>query len=167
MTAIFAGTTMQCLEHLKDAVQDEGYIEMRRNVAAFADVVEATVDRWLNHIVEPSGESLLRLRFYLEFLGYDVAELHELQESVREAGRIVAFGIVSLADLAKMVGYSEGRSGIDALLRVYRGISKVPEARLPEFVAFVELYREKFPEKQGATSKVQFANRRYPCESFS
>jgi len=152
---------MECLAHLKSAVQDEDYVEMRRKIAAFTTVTEVSVERWFGEAHEPSGESLLRLRFYLDLHGYNVTELHEIQGAVLDAGRIFAFGIVPLSEIAQMVGYPDGRSGIDTLLRLFRGVSKAPQARLQQFATLVELYRGSLSEKQQSISKIDAVHRKY------
>ncbi|MFZ1987879.1 MAG: hypothetical protein WAV21_02505 [Minisyncoccia bacterium] len=154
MNAIFTGTTAECLAHLAKATKVDHFAK-RKTIASFVGVGDSTVYRWFKEMMLPVGEPLLRLRFYMEFLGYDVVELQSLNPPVRDAARLFAFRISTLSEIAQLVGYSEGRGGTDTLLAVFRGTQGVSKQRLEEFTSFVELYGEQLLEKKRATQKVQ------------
>lgn len=154
MNAIFTGTTAECLVHLAQATKVDHFAK-RKVIASFAGVGDSTVYRWFRGVMQPVGEPLLRLRFYMEFLGYNVQELQALNPPVRDTARLFAFGITTLSEIAQLVGYSEGRGGTDTLLAVFRGTHGVSKQRLEQFTSFVELYGEQLPEKKRATQKIQ------------
>ncbi len=155
--SVFKGNTMECLAHLEKAISDD-HLAKREILATFVGVESANVRRWFNGTVKPAGEPLLRLRFYLEFLGYQVEEIQKLAPAVRDTARLLAFRVVSLSDIVGLVGYPEGRGGTDSLLATLRGMRGVSEERLAHFVSLVELYRGQLPEKQRATRRVQLSS---------
>jgi hypothetical protein len=154
MNAVFTGTTAECLVHLAQATKVDHFAK-RKAIASFAGVGDSTVYRWFKGVMQPVGEPLLRLRFYMEFLGYNVQELQALNPPVRDAARLFAFGIATLSEIAQLVGYSEGRGGTDTLLAVFRGTQGVSKQRLGQFTSFVELYGEQLSEKKRVTQKIQ------------
>lgn len=154
MSALFAGTTDECLKHLERATKKD-YLGARKIIADFCGVGESTVYRWLKGGAKPVGEPLIRLRFYLEFLGYDVAELRSLAPEVRDAARLCGFSIASISEVAQLVGYAGGRAGVDVLLTVFRGTAGASKEKLEEFKSFSKAYGEPFASKQKSTKKVQ------------
>lgn len=154
MNAIFTGTTAECLAHLAKATKVDHFAK-RRTIADFVGVGDSAVYRWFKGGIQPVGEPLLRLRFYMEFLGYNVAELQSLNPPVRDAARLFAFRIATLREIAQLVGYSEGRGGIDTLLAIFRGTQGVSKQKLDEFTLFVEIYEKHLSEKKRATKKIQ------------
>jgi len=153
MSAVFKGTTAACVAHLAEATK--GDLEKRKTIVSFVGVTDSTVRRWFRGEMIPVGEPLLRLRFYMEFLGYNVAELQSLNPPVRDAARLFAFRIATLREIAQLVGYSEGRGGTDTLLAVFRGTQGVSKQRLDEFTSFVEVYGDQLLEKKRSTKKIQ------------
>ena len=148
-----SGNTGKCLAHLARAIKGRDFYEKRKIIAVFADVKDSTVHGWFSANQMPAGEPLIRLRFYLEFLGYDVEELCALHQTVRDAGRLYAFGIAPLSEVADLVGYSGGNAN-DSLVKVFRGARNVPQERLQQFASFVELYEKQLDEKQRNTINV-------------
>ena len=149
------GTTKQCLAHLAKVIKGSQFFDKRKMIANFAGVGDFTVHEWFSAGRMPVGEPLIRLRFYLEFLGYEVEELQELSSEVRDAARLCAFRVASLAEIAEFVGYGgTGRSPIDALLEVFRGKRGVSRQKLGQFKSFVELYGAGLEEKERATPHV-------------
>lgn len=150
----FKGSTKECFTHLVKGMGDN-LLSSRKLIASFTGVLDSTVARWIKDSVAPKGESLLRLRFYLEFLGYNVEELLELNPLIRNAARLCAFQVETLTTVAHLVGYPEGRNGIDGLIAVFRGTRSMSEKRLQHLASFVELYSDQLKGKQQATQKVE------------
>lgn len=153
MNAIFKGNTQACIAHLRDAIQDD-YLTKRHVVATFAGVGDDSVRRWFVDGSMPVGEALVRLRFYLEFLGYQVEEVQKLSQVIRDAARIYAFGVVSLSEVASACGFTEGRNGPDLVLRVFRGGCGISKHKQEQFTALAELYSDELAERKRATQKV-------------
>jgi len=93
-------------------------------------------------------ETLIRLRFYLAFLGYQLEELEVLEQTVRDAAQLFAFEVASLSDIADMAGYEgNGKSQLDTLIRVFLGTRRVSAQKLLQLGSFVDLYGAKLVEK--------------------
>lgn len=151
----FRGTTAQCLTHLANAVAGPNFNEKRAVIADFTGVGEGTVQRWFTDESFPVGEALIRLRFYLEFLGYHVTELQSLNESIRKAARLFAFGIASITEIANLVGYKGNeKSANNILIYVLRGMQGVQANKIKQFDSFVELHGSQLEEKRRTTSNV-------------
>lgn len=153
MSAIFTGTTAECLAHLARSTKADRF-NKRKILASFAGVGDETVFRWFKEVSLPVGEPLLRLRFYMEFLGYNVEEIQKLPPYIRDAARLFAFRVVSLSEMAQLLGYPEGRSSTDTLLGVFRGVRRVTKLRQEEFMSFVKAYGEQLSEKERVTPKI-------------
>jgi hypothetical protein len=150
-----SGTTERCIAHLAKAIKGRDFYEKRKQIAIFADVADSTVHDWFSENRMPVGEPLIRLRFYLEFLGYHVEEVQSMPQTLRDAARLYAFGIASLSEIADLVGYGgEEENAKDTLMRVFRGARNVSPERLRQFGSFVELYGDRFEEKRRAVPKV-------------
>lgn len=147
------GTTERCLAHLAKAIQGRDFFEKRKMIADFVGVGDEAVHRWFKNGALPVGEQLVRMRFYLEFLGYKVSELDELDVQVRNAARLFAFGIVSLSEIADLLGYVE-KSGTDSLLKIFRGTRGVSSEKIQQIQAFVELYEKQLDGKRRGTVSV-------------
>lgn len=147
-----SGTTKECLQRLGAIIQrDPDYYGKRKIIASFTGVSDSAAYRWIKGTSPPVGEPLIRLRFYLEFLGFDVQEIQLLEPRVRDAARIYAFGVTSIQETAGLLGYKsakENRGGVDPLLAVFRGASGVSKQRLEAFEAFIELHAEALEEKK-------------------
>lgn len=147
------GNTERCLAHLAKAIEGRDFFEKRKTIADFAGVSDDSVHRWFKEGRMPVGEQLVRMRFYLEFLGYKVSELNELDEQVRNAARLFAFGVASLSEIADLLGYV-GKSGTDTLLRIFRGARGTSSEKIEQFESFIELYGAKLNDKKRTVSKV-------------
>lgn len=154
MKYIYSGSTKDCLMHLKHSIENDR--KKLKVIASFTKVTEGrAVSRWLKG-TQAGGMSLVRLRYYLEFLGYNVEELQHMHPTLRDAGRLFAFGVADLNEIVRFVGYSDGQNGNDSLLLVFKGLGGVSAGKLVQFQAFVDLYKDKLLEKQQATVKVEF-----------
>ena len=98
---------------------------------------------------------MLRLRFYLDFLGYDVEEIRDVKSPVRDVAEMVAFGILSLGEAASLLEYVEGPTGNKALLQIFRSERKVQDAKLPLFAQVVDAYATQLAAKKQSTQKME------------
>lgn len=156
MSAVFKGTTAKCLMHLRDAIRkQEDPSASRKILADFVGVQEATAQRWFSGEMLPAGEMLVRLRFYLEYLGYEVVELNKLSSSIRNSARLVAFRVVEVDDVLKHVGYATGQTGRDQLSRIYRGEANTSDDKLLKFQEIESLYGMYLQEAQAQTRKIE------------
>ncbi len=125
--AIYKGSTAQCLRHFAQA-DFEG--DKRRALMEFAGVTaNSTIRRWLNQGELPAGEQLLRMRHYLEHLGYEVTELRKLTPSVRELGRLIAFNVLPIAQAAARIGVPPAKKGGGQLTTILLGGQGVSSER--------------------------------------
>lgn len=154
MNVLFVGTTEACFAHLAQSTERD-HLPARKIIADFCKVGDPTVYRWIKGTMAPVGEALMRLRFYLEFLGYDVDELRGLPDPVRDTARLFAFGIVSLSDIVSLVGYSTGSGAASQLLAVFRGVQGVSKEKIKEFVSIARTYGEQLLERQQKTERVR------------
>lgn len=74
-------------------------------LAEFCKVERSTAGRWLNGHPLPKGEPLVRLRIFLSLVGYQLTELGDLSEDVRNLARIIAFDVVNLDDVREGLDY--------------------------------------------------------------
>lgn len=149
----FKGNTVACLKHLAIAIGND--TAKRDVIARFADVDSSTVRRWFKDERTPIGEPLVRTRFYLELLGYDVEELQALDAVVRDAARMFSFGVASIPEIVQLVGYTEGRSGIETVIAVFRGAQGISRKKHKDLEAFVEMNREIFAEKKRMVKRIE------------
>ncbi len=141
------GPTMKCLAHLHRVLRNEpDFYDKRKRIAEFVAVGEQAVTSWFTGKHPPVGSALLRARYYLEFLGYQVDELQNLNQAVNATGRLFTFKVLTLEEIAGMVGYAEGRNGVDATLAVLRGVHTPSREKIAHLEALVELYKEKLPD---------------------
>ncbi len=155
---VFRGGTADCLAHLAQAIGSDQV--KRQTLTNFVGVTTATVSCWLKGQRLPTGEPLLRLRFYLEFLGYDVQELRSLDGVVRAVARLCAFQIVGLTEVSRLVGYADRPSGHnDTLLAIFRGAQGVNKDRLEKFESLVGQYETQLEWKVSSTPKIPLNGR--------
>jgi hypothetical protein len=164
MNEVFKGTTAECLSHLGKHI-GENKIEKVKVIAVFCGTHYRTVEKWLEGKHPPIGENLVRMRVYLEHIGYSVTELLKLNPVVRDAARLCAFRVVPIAEIAEMVGYAgrktvdSGRNtAVDAILGIFRGVQGVGKDRLVEFEALVSVFKDMLPEKVQQTPKIDLAD---------
>ncbi len=135
------GTVRECLKHLSQAIDGAEAKSKQTRLAAYFGVSRDVMANWLAGNRHPVGENLIRMTFYLEFLGYKVAEIEAMRPEVRDVARLFAFGISSIPEIADMVGYKGGeRSGIETTRLVLQGKHAVLRDKLPHFAAFAELH---------------------------
>lgn len=153
MSVIFRGNTAACIKHLAKATHDT-YFEARTVIATFAGVVEPTVHRWMRHGMLPTGGPLIRLRFYLAFLGYDVEELRKLHPSVRVATECFAFGLVTVRELGKLLDYKQTTSGDTLTYCLLRGVNSTTVQKLELLALFGDEHAEELALAKKQTKRV-------------
>lgn len=128
------GTTQECLTHLGRQVpsSDVERGAFYKPIADFTRRSHSTVGRWFKGESAIEGESLLRLRYYLTKLGYQVSELEMLHPTIRELGRVIAEGKIEFEKAVDLIGIDR-----DQLYRtVLRGVMPLDDRleRIAELV---------------------------------
>ena len=98
--------------------------EERKRISRFVGAHTGTVLDWMKGNFLPKGPKLIALRYYLERKGYLVKELADLPRSVRDLGRLIAHGLMSLETAAKAIGLTTG-----SLMRMLHGERTITEER--------------------------------------
>lgn len=91
-----------------------------KEIMDFVQASPYSINGWKKGIL-PVGERYIRLLYFLQSIGYEVAEIKSLPAVVQEAGAYIAFGAVSVANMAAGMGqikekrifeYIHGSNGI-------------------------------------------------------
>lgn len=101
-TPIFKGNTDECLRHAGSAKFNN---DVARFIAEFVGVQYKTARRWLRGERFPSGDILLKLRYVLEFIGYQVSELDSLKPEIKACSRLIAFGLINADEMVNELGF--------------------------------------------------------------
>lgn len=133
-----SGTTLECFSDLMVRIEPDLF-EKRRLLARTLGVEDATIRRWMTGSAVPVGMSMISLRYYLEYLGYEVSELAKLPEVINQVARLLAFRVLSLEELANLTGFQGYTDQVLAVLRGARGLS---EDRKSQFHGTVRAYRQ-------------------------
>jgi hypothetical protein len=83
----------------------------------FTRVVDATVLKWLSGENLPTGETMIRLRTFLEVAGYELEEALQLNELVRDLSSCIGFGVVDVDETRQRLGYRNNNAVFDLVLR--------------------------------------------------
>lgn len=137
------GTTLECFTDLTERIHPE-LLEKRKILASVLEVEDATVRRWMSGTSVPVGMSMIGLRWYLDYLGYEVSELIRLPKVLQDAGRLLAFRVLSLEGMAKLTGYEDYPDQVLAVLRATRGLSAEREIQFRDIVG---AYQQELVEK--------------------
>lgn len=130
-------STADCL---RDFGQRAPFIPGIKAIADFADVKPAAVLSWYG-LAEPSfpkGSSLLRLRCFLELMGYEVEELLDLAAPAQGLARIIGFGVLSVDEACVRLKYKDTGGVYRQTLERVDGLSKDRSDKLEELVAELE-----------------------------
>lgn len=114
MNQLPRGTTEECL---RDLFKRFPWGQLQALLAEFVQVEKATVRRWRSEENTPKGDALLRVRVFLDLLGYQVAEFQELPDVVRQFARLIAFDILSVKDAKSELDYRREKGVYDVVLR--------------------------------------------------
>ena len=150
---IFTGTLAQCLAHF---AKTEFQGDKRAELAKFAKVIgESTIRRWFNQSQLPAGEAYIRTMYYLEHLGYELKEGKKpLPAEIQDAGRLLAFDIVTADDLLKAGNIPLTEGGKSALYGAFRGTRQFSAGRYAAFAKFAAPFKTRLEEKQRQTPKL-------------
>lgn len=144
------GTALECFEDLMERIEPD-LLEKRKVLAQALGVEDVTVKRWAANSGNPVGLSVISLRYYLDFLGYRVDELVSISALLQDAGRLLAFRVITTDEMAGLTGFDEYPDALISILRGARGISASREEKLGEVVA---TYRKELLEKMRTTPKL-------------
>jgi len=127
--------TLGCLRHY---VRENRQQRVAR-LASFTGVTQITVNTWFRETpITPVGPVMMRLRVYLDVVGYEVLEFTDVPEILRDLIRLGALGVVSFSEIARELGYIS--SNLYTMLFGKTGIS---EERLQLAEALVQIHRRK------------------------
>lgn len=145
------GTTLECFADFIGRIPPDELVEKRRELAQLLSVEESSVRRWITGPSVPVGTSIIGLRCYLDFLGYQVSEFTALPNLLQDASRLLAFQVMTLEDMAKLTGYEAYPDKLLAVLRGVRGFSAEREGQLHDLVI---AYKQEFVEKLQTVPKL-------------
>lgn len=138
------GTTLECFMNLMKQIPPDELLEKRRMLAQILGVEDSTVRRWMTGSSIPVGMSMISLQYYLDFVGYRLDELVRVPNVFQDAGRMLAFRVITLENMAELIG-QEGY--IDHILAILRGTRGVSALREEKFREMVDAYRSELAEK--------------------
>lgn len=154
MTKPFQGMTQECLrqfvaDNRLDSKKPAAFAK-RNAICDFFGLNHETGHSWFGNFALPVGERLLRLRFFLETLGYQPSENQGLPRPVKLLGEYIAIWSIRLKEEAAfLVGTAP-----DTLLSVLLGKEGVSERRLQVIADIVstnqdaaEQFQKKWHEK--------------------
>lgn len=101
-------TMKECLRHYVSSLPpraSKNVTETRRPMKEFCGVDIRTVERWMFNGKLPVGEPLVRLRFFLEIMGYKVAELKRMPEELYKLGEMIAYDAISIEAAMTAMGF--------------------------------------------------------------
>jgi hypothetical protein len=146
------GTTLECFGDLMKRLHAlPDFYEKRKQLAELLGVGDSTIQRWTTGVVAPLGMSLISLRCHLDFLGYNVEEFSALTPEMQEASKLLAFRVISLDDMTKLLEFGEYTDQVLAVLRGVRGISKEREKK---FAHMVGAYRDELTKARAALPRL-------------
>lgn len=160
------GTTDQCLRHLESVIEKQSdFYNIREQFARIVGVSSQSVYRWAKEKKVPTGEALIRLRYYLEHLGYCVTELESLKPRTRTLGRLFAFRVVTLDEIVDTLEFDGDRQNIsDMVIALFRGPRGTTEDRVRSMDQLTVVHEGKLPKLLTTVPKVVTLN---PANSTS
>ncbi len=143
MVKVFTGTTQECLEHFSQGnrfnTPEREACKLRNAVSEFFGINHQTGYGWFSQFRLPTGENLLRLRFFLSLLGYEVVERNVVPKILREFSDMVCLRTLSFEEAAYLIG---GTAVPAVLLDVSFGRYGVSGEREEKITELVELYKK-------------------------
>ena len=126
---ILTGSTADCLRHyLKQLPWGTREIaEARQPLVDSVGVDPNSIRRWFVEPSMPVGLALVKLRYFLETIGYQVTDLDALEQPVRHLGKLISLGVVDVETASDQIGFSE----VSKLFRLLHGNSGLSEERRP------------------------------------
>jgi len=113
--------------------------ESRSEICEFVGVSPATIRRWMtaNSVEGVEGINAIKLRIFLELVGYNVAELASIRSTVKTFAEILAFGIVTTEEACL---YIYGDFELRTLNRTYDLFFGRSQKAMPETMAKIESF---------------------------
>jgi len=126
----FGGTTKECLYHYaENFLPPKGArnsSEAKVPMARFVGVIPETIVSWISDRNKPLGGPLLKLRFFLEAVGYDVIELRNLRGQVNYLlAEMLAYGNLTIQEAQEQLGLGKP----DSVFRIAHGNSNTSSER--------------------------------------
>lgn len=139
--------TLECFEDLMLRLKEfPDYYEKRKQLAELLGVLDSTVHRWMTGS-SPAGMSMISLRYYLDFLGYQVEELEKVSQVMQSAGKLLAFRVTTLEEMARYTGHEKYIDQVITVIRGSRGISTERQALFHEFIKAHQLQLDEVMSK--------------------
>lgn len=139
------GNTRECLDDYFSTLSwsVSAALHERKPICDFVGVDPAPVRKWYIERYLPVGITLVKLRYFLESIGYQVSELENLNQSVRDLGRLICHGIVSVEEaVTELMLPSHSQ-----LLRLLHGtVSGLASERMSRLEQICEIYERETAE---------------------
>jgi hypothetical protein len=110
---VFRGHFDECMVHFREGFAarvprgSKKSSRAKNPIADFCGVGIPTVTSWLNERCLPTGDTLIRLMFYLELVGYKIIELERMPKTRRYFAELIGFGVLSGQEATELVGYHQ------------------------------------------------------------
>lgn len=131
MDSKLIASTEECFAHFTANHRD---LDAIRVLAEFCGVQMATVLKWIEDGPFPEGETLIRLRCFLELTGlYQIVEMYQRGEQVQWLAMGIALQVFSVDEAREALGFdSQGAQSILRILLRARQLSPKVEKLLPQ-----------------------------------
>ena len=123
---VFRGHLEECLKHFSRSLvsQTPGVpgqeVQIKKSLADFCGVMTSSVGRWMRGDNLPVGAELIKLKCYLDMVGYRVIEFERMPKARRYFAELIGFGVLSSEQAADLLDYTTA-SKIYEVLRGERG----------------------------------------------
>ncbi len=109
------GSTIECFRHYATHVLPpkgaRNSSTAKEPMARFIGVAPDAITGWLHRDTEPVGASLLKLRFFLDAVGYEVTELRVMQGTVNYMlAEMLAYDVVTTQEALELFGFSRPKT---------------------------------------------------------
>ena len=147
MNGLPSGSTSDCLQDLFERYE---WDSVRHVLADFTVVGTPTVRRWKVGLGEgmPKGEALLRLRVFLDLVGYKVDEFESLPPVTKQFTRLIAVGLLSIEGARELLQYTNP-SEVFRVILDGSGLLRERVFRLERFVEDSHEELARYPSKSG------------------
>ena len=149
-TPIFSGDVRQCLSHYASTLPTgkSQVLAARKPLVDFCGISTERAYRWLQGKKLPTGENLIRLKYFLYGKGYEVSELQSLIPQVLSLGWVISVGKISFDEVCRLLGYS----GRDSFFPVLNGVSNPSKVKIDK----IEAILRQFPDEISSSPESQF-----------
>jgi hypothetical protein len=113
MTALLHADLEACLADYAKRFEPESAAAL---LLEYVGSSTTTVSRWLRGHEQPRGELNLRLRCYLELVGYKVTESEKVLPIAREVCDLIGYGLVTFEEVQQSLDYATPQSVYRILL---------------------------------------------------